>query len=64
MLNHWGVKTLLPSIFGKEYIHTNKVWLYHLGVICSCIAVYWLSKLVRLMMNRMSFKKLFQSENE
>jgi len=64
VLNHWGFKTLLPKVFGKDYIHTNKVWLYHLGVIACCIVTYLLSKLVKLMMNKMSFKKLFQSETE
>jgi len=60
VLNHWGFRTLLPKLFGSDYIHTNKVWLYHLGVIVSCVAAYLLSKLVTLLMNRLSLKKLFK----
>ena len=63
VLNHCCYRDLLPTLFGRDYIRTNKVWLYHLGVILSCISVYWLSKLVKLVMHKMSFKNLFASQN-
>lgn len=60
VMNHWGFKTLLPKVFGKDYVHTDKVWLYHIGVVLSCIVVYLLSKLITLVMKKLSFKKLFK----
>lgn len=58
VLNHCCYRDLLLKRLGSGYIHTNKVWLYHLGVILSCVAVYWLSKLVTLLMKKTSERRL------
>lgn len=62
VLNHYCFNSFLSKRFGAGYIHTNKVWLYHLCVICACVVVYFLSKVVELVMKKLSEAKLFEKE--
>lgn len=61
VLNHCYWRDFLPKLLGDQYVTTNQIIIYFALVICSCIIVYLLSKIVRLLMNKITALSLFTS---
>lgn len=62
VLNHCCWRSFLPEVLGDQYIHTNKMWLYYLCTIVTCVIVYWLSKLITLIMKCFSPKTRLETK--
>lgn len=59
VLNHCYWRDYLPKILSSECVTTNYIIIYFAAVICSCVIVYSLSKIIRLLMNKLTTLALF-----
>lgn len=59
VLNHCCWRDFLPQIFGADFAHSPKRWIYYAATICSCVIVYLFSRLLKYIISRISESAFF-----
>ena len=64
VLNHYCYAAYLRSVYGADFVKTEKVWLYIPAVIGACIISFVFGKLIELLMKQIPKIKIFEKKAE